>query len=1053
MMRWIIESSMRLRYLVITVAVILLAFGLAQLRDMPVDVFPEFDPPMVEVQTEALGLSATEVESLITVPMEGNLLNGVAWLDRIYSTSVTGLSSILLIFEPGTDPIRARQMVQERLNQSYALPNVSKPPAMIQPLSTTSRVMMVGLSSDTLTPIEMGVLARWTIQPRLMGVPGVANVAIWGHRDRQLQVQVDPAHLKEKGVTLDQVIATAGEALWVSPLSYLQSSAPGTAGWIDTPNQRLGIHHLLPISSPDDLAKVVVKGSDGLQLGEVANVVEGHQALIGDAMPGSGANLLLVIEKFPSANSLKITQGVEAALAALGPGLTGVSVDTNVFRPANYLELVIGNLSTALLTGALLLLLVLFAFFFNWRTALISFLGVTMSLAAALFVLYLRGTTFNVMILAGLIIGLAAVIDDAIIDVDNVMRRLRQQRTQQQTGADGAAATAYSVMVDALLEMRSSVLFATLLVLLCVLPVLFFPYLAGNFFQPAAVSFVWALIASLVVALTVTPALCLALLGEAAPGHRASPLVRGLQRAYGAVLTQAMRVPFVALLAVVVIIIGAAAVLPMMTWSPLPDLKQTDLMIQWQGTPGTSLDAMNRITAQVTQELRAIPGVRNVGSHVGRAVTGDQVVSSNSGTLWVNLDPAAPHAATVAAVSAVIDGYPGLFRSVQTYQPERIDDALALAGGEIAVRIYGHDLAVLQEKAQEVSQMLTGINGITAAQPTSLGQEPQVQIEVDLAAAGEYGMKPGDVRRQATTLLSGLQVGNLYEDQKVFDVLVWGAPEIRSNLTGVRNLLITTPTGEQVPLGEVADVRIAPAPVSIQRDAVSRYVDVTAAVQGRDLAAVAADIRGQLEVIEFPREFHAEVMSDAAERQAAQQRTLAVALVALLGAYLLLQASFGSWRLALIAWLTMPVVLAGGVLAALAGGGVLSLGSIFGLLAVFTIGVRNVVVLTNHLQNVRRREGAAFDRELILRVGLDRVAPLVMTAVATAVVLLPLVLAGDIAGLELLRPMAIVMLGGLVAATVLNLFLLPALYARFGAGRASAQPSTQLAPAASAAAD
>ena len=312
-------------------------------------------------------------------------------------------------------------------------------------------------------------------------------------------------------------------------------------------------------------------------------------------------------------------------------------------------------------------------------------------------------------------------------------------------------------------------------------------------------------------------------------------------------------------------------------------------------------------------------------------------------------------------------------------------------------------------------------------------------------------MKPGDVRRQATTLLSGLQVGNLYEDQKVFDVLVWGAPEIRSNLTNVHNLLITTPDGEQVPLGEIADVRIAPAPVSIQRDAVSRYVDVKATVQGRDLAAVAADIRGRLEVIEFPREFHAEVLSESADRQAAQQRAMAVALVALLGAYLLLQASFASWRLALIAWLTMPMVLAGGVLAVLVSGGVVSLGSIFGLLAVFAISVRNMVVMTNHLQNVRRHEGVPFGRELVLRVGLDRVGPLVMTAVAAAVALLPLVLAGDIAGLELLRPMAIAMLGGLVAATLLNLFLLPALYARFGAGSASAAPSTQLAPASAAA--
>jgi Cu/Ag efflux pump CusA len=511
-----------------------------------------------------------------------------------------------------------------------------------------------------------------------------------------------------------------------------------------------------------------------------------------------------------------------------------------------------------------------------------------------------------------------------------------------------------------------------------------------------------------------------------------------------------MRVPFVALVVVVVMIIAGIAVVPLLGWSPLPSFKQTDLMIQWQGAPGTSLEAMNRVTAQVTEELRAIPGVRNVGSHLGRAVTGDQVVGSNAGMLWVNLDTAAPYAATVAAVNEVIDGYPGLFRAVQTYQPERVGDALAWAGNEIAVRIYGYDLAILEDKAQEVTQALTEINGIVAAQPTSLGEEPQLQIEVDLAAAGKYGMKPGDVRRQATTLLSGLQVGNLYEDQKVFDVLVWGAPEIRNNLTSVSNLLLATPSGEQVPLAEVADVRIAPGPVSIQRDAVSRYVDVKATVQGRDLAAVAADIRGRLQVVEFPREFHAEVLSESADRQAAQQRAIAVALVTLLGAYLLLQASFGSWRLALIAWLTMPAVLAGGVLAILVSGGLVSLGSIFGLLAVFAISVRNMVVLTNHLQNLWR-EGATFDRELILRVGLDRVAPLVMTGTATVVALLPFVLAGDIAGLELVRPMAIVILGGLVAAMLLNLFLLPALYSRFGAGRASAKPSTQLAPASAAA--
>src|SRR3712207_2021747 len=305
MMRWIVGSSLRLRHLVLIFAVVVMVFGIAQLRSMPVDVYPEINPPLVEVQTEALGLSAAEVESLITVPMEADLLNGVAWLDQIYSESVAGLSSILLVFEPGTDPIRARQMVSERLTQAHALPNVSKPPVMLQPVSSTSRVMMIGLSSQSLSPIDMGVLAHWNIKPRLMGVPGVANVAVWGQRDRQLQVQVDPEQLRANGVTLEQVIATAGEALWVSPLSYLEASQPGTAGFIDTPNQRLGLHHLLPISSPEDLEQVTVVDTEGLRLGDVATVVEEHQPLIGDALTDEGPAFLLVIEKFPGTNALE----------------------------------------------------------------------------------------------------------------------------------------------------------------------------------------------------------------------------------------------------------------------------------------------------------------------------------------------------------------------------------------------------------------------------------------------------------------------------------------------------------------------------------------------------------------------------------------------------------------------------------------------------------------------------------------------------------------------------------------------------------------------------
>lgn len=1025
MMRWMIGLSLRLRLLIVILAAALLGFGFTQLRDMPVDVYPEFDPPLVEVQTEALGLSATEMEALITVPLEADLLNGVAWLDQIYSESVAGMSSILLVFEPGTDPIRARQMVQERLTQTFALPNVSSPPTMLQPLSTTSRVMMVGLSSTELSLIDMGVLARWTIKPRLMGVPGVANVAIWGHRDRQLQVQVDPEQLRDTGVRLQQVIATTGEALWVSPLSYLESSTPGTAGWIDTPNQRLSIRHQLPISAAEDLLQVPVKGT-AWRLGDVAQVVEDHQPLIGDALLEDGPGMLLVIEKFPGANTLEVTRGVEEALAAMGPGLKGIEMDTSVFRPASYIEQAVGNLTTALLIGAVLVILVLGAFFWNWRTALVSLVAIPTSLVTAAFVLYLRGATFNSMILAGLVVALGAIIDDAIIDVENVARRLRQAGGEESPAA---------IVRQALLEMRSPIVFATLIILLPVVLIFFMPGLSGSFFQPLAVSYVLALVASLVVALLITPALSLLLLSNTSAEDRESPLVRGLQGIYERSLARIIRAPNLAfIVAGVVILIGLAA-LPFLRREYVPSFKQTDLLIRWEAAPSTSRVEMNRIMAQASEELRSIPGVRNVGSHVGRAITGDEVVGINSGDIWVSLDPGAAYDATVAAVGQVTAGYPGLFREVQTYQPERTEQALRGSDEDLVVRIYGHDLGVLYEKAEDVAQNLAGINGVAEVRADRMAEEPQVEIEVDLAAAERYQVKPGDVRRSATTLLSGLRVGNLYEENKVFDVMVWGVPEVRNSLTDINNLLIDTPRGGHVRLGDVADVRIAPSPIIIRRDVVSRFVDVGVTVTGRNVGAVAADIGNRLEGIEFPLEYHAEVLGASAVQQSARQRMLGVAVAALIGIFLLMQASFASWRLALAAWVTLPMALAGGVLAALLGGGVLSLGSVFGFLTVLGIAVRNGMVLVDHFQQREQREGETFGPELVLRGARERLAPILMTVLATGAALLPLVIAGNVAGNEILHPMAVVILGGLVTSTLLNLFVVPALYLRFGYSR------------------
>ena len=1035
MIRWIVGSSLKSRGVVLVLAAAVLLFGATQLRKMPVDALPEFAPPTVEVQTEALGLSAAEVEELITVPLEQDLLNGVAWLDTIRSESVPGLSRVELIFEPGTDLLRARQVVTERLTQSAGLPQVAKPPAMMQPLSSTSRVMMIGLSSKELTPIEVSVLARWTIRPRLMGVPGVANVSIWGQRERQLQVQADPAQLRQAGVTLNQLVETTGNALWVSPLTFLEASTPGTGGFIDTPNQRLGIRHVLPIITPDDLAEVTVDGARpqaggrALRIGDVAKVVEDHQPLIGDAVHGDGQGLLLVVEKFPGANTLEVTQGVEDALAALGPGLAGVDIDSGLYRPATFLETAVDNLTTALLLGALLLLLVLGLFLFNWRTALISVLAVVLSLTAALSVLYLRGVTLNAIVLAGLVMALGVVVDDAVVDVENIARRLRQPRPE---GDDRSAA---KLIFDAAVEVRSPVAYATVAMAVLVVPVFFMEGLTGSFFPPLVVSYLLAIAVSTLVALFVTPALCLLLLSGASATRRQPPLAGLLQRGYERALAPVVRTPRRALLAggagLVVLLLGLAMV-PLLDQDLAPSFKDTDLLIRLDAAPGTSHPEMTRVTAQASRELKAIQGVRDVGAHVGRAVMSDQSASVNSSELWVSVDPSADYDRTVADIEQVVGGYPGLDGEVLTYPKGRIDAVLRGDNG-LVVRVYGQDLAVLRSKAEEVRRLVAGVAGTTDEQVERLVEEPTVEIEVDLDRAKEIGIKPGDVRRAAATMLSGIQVGNLFEEQKVFDVVVWGAPQVRSSLTSIRQLMVDVPGGGQVQLDQVADVRVKPALSVIRHDNVSRSIDVTAGVSGRSLAAVAGDVEAALQDLSFPLEYHAEVLADQVDRQAAQRRTAVIALVAAIVIYLLLQAAFGSWRLATTTFLSLPLALVGGVLAALLTGGVLSLGALVGFVLLLGIATRNGVMLVRHYQHLEQDEGEAFGPGLVIRGARERLTPIALTALATAFALLPLLIGGNVPGQEILQPMAVVVLGGLVTTTMLNLFVAPALYLRFGA--------------------
>jgi len=1031
MMRWIVGSSLRFRFIVVAVAAGMMFFGIAQLRSIPVDVFPEFAPPRVQIQTACLGLSAADVEQLVTVPLE-DALNGIPGLDVMRSSSVPQLSSIELIFKLGTDLLQARQLAQERLDTVLpTLPTWASPPVMLQPLSATSRVMKIGLSSNNRSVIEMSMISYWTIRARLLRVPGVANVPIWGERLQMLQVQAEPKKMLANDVSLEQVMETTADALDVGLLKFTNGHVIGTGGFVETPNQRLGIRHVLPIRTPNDLAQVTIERRNGkpLRLGDVARVVEDHQPLAGDAVINDGPGLMLIVEKLPWANTLDVTRGVDQALEELKPGLTGIDMDATIFRPASFIDTALHNLTVALLLGCLFVILVLGAFLFEWRSALISLVAIPLSLVAAGFVLFVRGATINTMILAGLVIAVGVVVDDAIIDIENILRRLRQNR-QEGTGKSTAA-----IVLEASLEVRGPIIYATLIIVVAAVPVYFLEGLTGSFFRPLAYSYALAVLASLLVALTVTPALALLLLHKAPLERRGSPLVRWLQRVYTRGLARVIQRPRWAYATVALVIVAGLAVVPFLGESLFPQFKERDFLMHWVSFPGTSGPEEQRIVIRGSRELRTIPGVRNFGSHIGQALLGEEIAGINFGENWISVDPKADYDKTFAAIEETVAGYPGLYTDVQTYLNERISEVLTGASEAIVVRIYGPDLEVLRDKAAEVEKVLGQIPGIVEEHADFEVEVPQMDVQVDLAKARRYGIKPGDVRRAASTLVAGEEVADIFRAGKAYDVQVWSPPNTRQSVTNIEDLLIDTPGGGHVRLGDVADVSVKPTPNVVERDNNSRRIDVGANVRGRDLGSVAREVERRLKDVQFPRGYDAQVLGEYQERQAAQGRLLVFAIGAAIGIFLLLQTSFGSFRLAALSFLTLPMALVGGVLAAWIGGGIIELGSLVGFLTVMGIAARNGILLINHFQHLERYEGETFGPALVLRGARERLSPILMTALATGLAVVPLVIAGKIPGHEIEHPLAIVILGGLFTSTLLNLFVVPSLYLRFGRRR------------------
>ena len=1024
-MRWLIGWGARNRRPVVGLAVVLVLLAGWQLPRMRTDVLPEFAPPTVEVQTEALGLSAAEVEQLITVPMEQDLLNGVAYLKSLRSKSVPGLSSIELIFEQGTPIAKARQVVQERLTQAHALPNVSKPPQMLQPKSSTSRVMMIGLSSKTLSPIELGVLARWTLRPNLLGIEGVSNVAIFGQRERQLQVQVDPERLAAKGVGLDTVIESTGNALWVSPLTYIEASTPGAGGFIETPNQRLTVQHESPIVNAKQLAAVALEGvgAEGLTLGDVANVVEDHQPLIGEAVFTQGPGLLLVVEKAPGQSTAAVTENVGDALELLAPGLTEVTVDTDIYQPAEYVKRASGKLRNSVAIGAVLAALVLLALL-TWRGALVVASSVLVAGAAGGLMLLLRNTVVNSMIVAGFFLALAFVVDDVVAATVSVFRRLRT------SGRHGDEITTLSEKIrDGVFDHSSPAFYSLAITIVICVPLLVIDGLTSAAFVPPLFrSYLIVLVASAVAVAALVPALNVLLIGSRPLSPPEPRLARLIRETYTRVTGSRVMAKVPAIVGCVVLLSFSVIGLTRLDSATVPHFKETDLLVSIQAAPGTSLGAMQQIATQMNAELRTVDGVRRVGGHLGRAVTGDQVVGVNDAELWVRLDEDADYDRSLSLVKRAVANFPGVRSRVMTYTDQRLNDVLKPAKSPIDVRIYGEDRDRLIAKAEEIKEGLSGISGVRNPRLEISANEPSLLVKVDLTKAQMAGILPGDIRRAAATLLQGIEVGNLFEDQKVFEVIVVGTPELRANVTSVKNLLLETPSGNPVRLEAVADVRVSATQAVIERDASARVIDIVADVSGRSGAAVASDVEKLIRKEKFNLGYHAQLMGDYQDHRAAVRRVWVTAIIAGLIALLILQAACGSWKLAAAMLLTVPAAMAGAVLVVMIDGGDLTLGHLAGLVGTMGLAVRNVTFIVRRSQQLELDSTGEDRAQFIGIASADRASSALISTLVSAAAFIPVVALRGSAGGEIVSPLAVTLIGGMVSCLVVGLWIVPAFY-------------------------
>ena len=1021
----ILRFSIRFRAVVLVLAVLGLAYGIYRLPQTRLNVFPEFAPPLAVVQTEAPGLSAEQTEKLVTQPIE-NALNGLIGLRSMRSRSIQGLSVITLTFRNGTPIERARQLVAEQLTMAAThLPLGVQPPRLTPLTSSTSVVLVTGLSSTVLTPMQLRTLADWTVRPALMSVPGVADVSVFGGGIRQLQIQADPQRLVRYGLSLQDVLQAARRATGVRG-----------AGFIENRNQRIVLHTQGQTTTAAQLRQVVLAYHHGvgIALGDVAQVVDAPAPAIGgatiDGMPG----VVLDIDEQYGADTLKVTHAIDRALQQLQPLLRSqhVTLHASLFRPASFIDTAIHHLRTALLLGTALVIAVLFLFLFNVRTAVISVLAIPFSLLAAVVVLQHFGIGLNTMTLGGLAIALGEVVDDAIVDVENIFRRLRENHDRPQP------LPAARVIYAASFEVRGAVVYATFIVALVFLPVLMLSGVAGRLFAPLGIAYISAILASLAVALTITPALASVLLTRTTLSSEDPPLMRWLKKNYAPFLRRSLNWTRTTLAIVLLGITAALLSVPFFGMQFLPPLREGHYILHVASAPGTSLAESLRLGRQLSLALEKIPGVRSIAQRVGRAEQSSDTFDVNAGEFEVDLTPGlsgAEQARVLDAIRQVLRQFPGINSSVETFLAERIEETISGHTAQVVVNVFGNRLDALNTTARAVAQVLRQVPGAVDVQVQSPPTAPQLAIRLRQASLARWGFAPVDVLDTIRTAYAGSVVAQTYQGNRVFDVTVLLSLKERQNPLQIGGLPLRNPDGVMVPLRELAAIHERSEPSLIAHDDGKRVQTVTANVKGRALSAFVQDARRQVAADVTLSHGVYTVFTGAAEAQARAQRELLVhAVLAGVGIALLLYMALRSARLLWIVMFNLPFALAGGVLAGWITGGVLSLGALVGFVTLFGITLRNSLMLMSRYRDLVMLEGIAWGPEAALRGAIERLAPILMTALVTALGLLPLALTSGAPGNEIEGPMATVILGGLLTSTILNLLVLPSLalrYARF----------------------